>query len=120
MGQKRRSLTDDAKKKFTQDIKNTTSSINSSDLSTNPHSKAEKDHNSIEAAEDLMQKKDGEFTERIDPSAKNSSPSFIQGASRSSFVPPKFIEEEGEELKTGETLRSQHHFTPFFFLPSKM
>jgi len=51
MGQKRRSLTDDAKKKFTQDI---TSSINSSDLSTKPNSKTGKDHNSMEAAEDLI------------------------------------------------------------------
>lgn len=72
MGQKRRSLTDDAKKKFTQDI---TSSINSSDLSTKPNSKTGKDHNSMEAAEDLIQKKDEEFTEKIDPSANKSSPS---------------------------------------------
>ena len=72
MGQKRRSLTDDAKKKFTQDI---ITSINSSDLSTKPHSKAEKDHNSMEAPEDMLQKKDEEFTERIDPSANKSSPS---------------------------------------------
>jgi hypothetical protein len=49
-----------------------------------------------------------DFTERIDPSAKNSSPSFIHGASnRSSFVPPKFVEDEGEELKTGECTKQQ-------------
>lgn len=54
MGKKRRSLTDDAKKKFTQDIKNTPSSVNSYDISTKPNSKAEKDHNSIETADDLL------------------------------------------------------------------
>jgi len=69
-----------------------------------------------------LHKKDGEFTERVDPSANNSSPSFIQGASRSSFVPPKYIDEEGEELKTGgdsSSLRAPP-FTPFFYLPSKI